>query len=240
MKTNHKYYNFENSRDRIDDILKTSDNSYEELDYIPSRDRLTFNNGFYVNCTALFVDMRKSSELTNKYKRPTLARIYRSYISEIVAVINGDKNCVEINIEGDCVWGVFDTTTKASIDAVFSTSAEISSIIDTLNIKYKKKGYEEISVGIGIDYGRALMLKAGYSGSGLNEVVWMGEVVNEASKLCSYGNKNYSDKETMVSYVVYNNLNEHNQKLLSWNSNRSCYNGYIINTVMNEWVEDNK
>lgn len=240
MKSNTLIYNYEKSKGRIDDILNSSDNSFEELDSIPSRDKLTFSNGFYVNCTVLFVDIRNSKELPDKYKRPTLARIYRSYISEIVAVINGNEDCVEINIEGDCVWGVFDTPYQADINSVFSTAAQISSIIDTLNIKYKKKKYDPISIGIGIDYGRALMIKAGYNGSGLNDVVWMGNVVNEASKLCGYGNKGWGDEETMVSSVIYNNLNDQNKKLLKWNNNRSCYNGYIVNTLMNNWVKDNE
>lgn len=240
MKSKKLTYDHEKSRGRIDDILNTSDNSFEELDSIPSRDKLTFNNGFYVNCTVLFVDIRNSKELPDKYRRPTLARIYRSYISEVVAVLNGNEDCVEINIEGDCVWGVFDTPYQADINYVFSTAAQISSVIDTLNIKYKKKKYDPITVGIGIDYGRALMIKAGYNGSGLNEVVWMGNVVNEASKLCGFGNKGWGDKETMVSSVIYNNLNDQNKGLLEWNSNRSCYNGYIINTQMNEWVKKNE
>ncbi len=140
MKSNWKSYDFEKSRERIDDILQTADKSFEEVDKIPSRDKLTFNNGFYVNKTsALFVDIRESSKLPSKYQRPVLARIYRSYISEVVAVINGDINCAEININGDCVWGVFDAQYQNQINSVFSTAAEVSSVIDTLNCKYKKK-----------------------------------------------------------------------------------------------------
>lgn len=239
MKSNHNSYDFEKSRDRIDRILDSSDKSYEEVNSIPSRDKLTFTNGFYVNCTSMFVDIRGSSSFAEKYRRPTLAKIYRSYISEVVAVINGNLNCSEINIEGDCVWGIFDTPKKSDIDYVFSTAAEVSSIVKTLNCKYKKVKIDPISIGIGLDYGRALMIKAGYSGSGLNEVVWMGEVVNSASKLCSYGNKSYFDYELMASGVIQNNLNDYNKGLLSWNSNRSCYHGSIVNTVMEEWYEEN-
>mgnify|MGYP006990172644 CR=1 FL=1 len=36
-------------------------------------------------------------------------------------------------------------------------------MINILNYKLRKKKYEEISVGIGIDDGTALMVKAGYS-----------------------------------------------------------------------------
>lgn len=239
MQSNHIYYNFDKSLSRIDEILNTQDNSYEEVNTIPSRDKLTYTNGFYVNCTALFVDIRGSSSLPQKHRRPTLARIYRSYISEIIAIINGNQKCSEINVQGDCVWAIFDSTYKQNIDEVFVTAFSISSIIDVLNCKLKKRKIEQISIGIGIDYGRALMIKAGYSGSGLNEVVWMGDVVNSACKLCGYGNKSYVDKEIMISSSVYNNLNDENKSFLSWNSSRSCYHGNVVNSSMNNWVQNN-
>lgn len=238
MKAEFSTYSHTDSNDRIKEILNSSDNNYEEKKSIPSRDSLTFTNGFYVNCSAMFVDMRKSKELTDKYQRPTLARIYRSYISELVAVMKNHTKVSEVNIEGDCVWGVFDTPYKDDINKLFSVAVKTSSMIDILNWRFKKKGYDQIDVGIGLDYGRALMLKAGYKGSGLNDVIWMGEVVNGASALCSYGNKTWNDKEIMVSSIFHHNLNDHNKKLLDWNSDRSCYNGYVVNTAMNDWLKE--
>lgn len=239
MKSNEISYNFENSKNRLDEILDSSDYNYEEVSDIPSRDKLTFTNGFYYNCSALFVDIRGSSELPNKHKRKVLAKIYRSYISEVVAVLNGDSNCVEINIHGDSVWGIFNTRYKSDINILFETAGRVSSLIDTLNCKLEKRKITPITVGVGLDYGRALMIKAGYKGSNLNEVVYMGEVVNNASNLCGYGNKGFGDAETMVSEVFYENLKDDYKKLLSWNSIRSCYHGNIINSEMNTWLSNN-
>lgn len=240
MKSNYINYDFEKSRDRIDDILNSNDNNFEEVTSIPNRDKLSYTNGFYVKCTSMFVDIRKSTELTAKYKRPTLAKIYRTFISEVVAVINGNDECSEIFIQGDCVWAVFNTPYKVDIDSVISTSAQVSSVIDTMNCKFKKKNIEPISVGIGIDYGRALMIKAGYSGSAINDIVWMGDVVNQAAKIARFGNRDWSDRETMISSDIYTNLNEANKALFVYNSTRSCYHGNIVNTVMNKWLVDNK
>lgn len=239
MQTNYTSYDFEKSIVRIDEILNESDKSFEELNSIPSRDKLTYKNGFYVNCTALFVDIRDSSSLPSKHKRPTLAKIYRSYISEVVAIMNGNINCKEIEIDGDCISGIYDTPTKSDIDSVFSDSARISSIIKILNCKFFKKNIKSITIGIGIDYGRALMIKAGYNGSGLNKVVWMGDVVNSASNLCNKANKGYDNKELFVSNVIYNNLNEHNKNLLIKNYTHDCYHGNVINTIMDEWYDKN-
>lgn len=80
METNHINYDVEKSAKRIDDILNASNTSFEELVEIPSRDKLNFTNGFYINVGALFVDIRDSSDLTDEHKRPTLAKLYRSWI----------------------------------------------------------------------------------------------------------------------------------------------------------------
>ena len=83
------------------------------------------------------------------------------------------------------------------------------------------------------------MIKAGYKGSGINEVVWIGDVVNEASKLASYGNKESGDKEIMVSSVIYQNLKDENKGFLAWNDVRECYHGNIVSKYMNDWYVQN-
>jgi class 3 adenylate cyclase len=238
MEANRQGYSFLDSFSRIDTILAESDTSFEELDNIPSRSKLTYTNGFYVNCVALFVDIRDSSELPSKHKRPTLAKLYRTYLSEVVAVMNGNLCCAEINIEGDCVSGIYEAPYTASIESAFSDAAIINSLVKVLNYKLEQNSITPIKVGIGLAYGRALMIKAGYSGSGLNDVVWMGDVVNEASKLCNMANKN-SDP-IFVSKLIFHNLSEESKSFLSndlWVTD--YYHGNVINLAMEEWYKNN-
>lgn len=93
----------------VDDILALSQSNYEEVKELPDRDRLTYTNGFYAYCSALFIDIRDSSKLPQFYRRPALAKVYRAHISESVAIMNSDEQAREINIVGDCVWGIFNT-----------------------------------------------------------------------------------------------------------------------------------
>lgn len=240
MDSNSKTYDHLASFGRLDTILNQSDLNYEEVDELPDRDKLTFSNGFYANCSALFVDIRGSSELPTKMKRPTLARLYRAYISELVAVMNGDPKCREVNIVGDAVWCVVNTPYKSDIDTAFSTAAKAHSLVKALNCKLKKRGIEPIRVGIGMDWGRALMIKAGYAGSGINDVVYMGDVVNSAAKLASKGDMSWlASGPLMVGSQFYGNLNDHNQGLLSWNSTHSCYSGNVVSTAMEDWYDAN-
>lgn len=213
--TNRISYDVDKSASRIDDILSAGNDNYEETNtYIPSRSSLTYTNGYYVNVTALFIDIVGSSDMTDEHTRPVLAKTYRSFISECTAILNSEDNCKEININGDCVWGVFHTPYKVDIDEVFSTAARLNSLIKLLNYKLRKKDYSEISVGIGMDYGRALMIKAGYSGSGLNDVIWMGDVVNSASHLSGEAGRN-GRKPILVSPCFYDNLNDDNKNLFN-------------------------
>ena len=217
-KTNRIEYNATNSANRMDNILNTSNDNFSDRCYIPSRDSLTYTNGYYVNVSALFIDIVGSSDMTNAHYRPTLAKIYRCFISECTAIMNdaalGDL-CKEINIHGDCVWGVFDTSSnKDNINTIFNVAAELNTMIDALNYKLAQKVDEKISVGIGLDYGRALMVKAGYYHSGLNDVIWMGDVVNTASHLANAAGRD-GFKPIIVSNNIYPMLSEHNKNLLS-------------------------
>jgi len=239
MEVNYSYFDYTKSIERIDEILISSDASYEEHKGIPPRSNLSFLNGYYVDITVLFVDLRGSKKLADKHTRPVLAKIYRAYISEIIAVMKGNSTINEIYIEGDGVWGVFNTTTKNDVNQVFSTAASISSLIDILNIKLCKKNYSAISVGIGLEDGTSLYIKAGYKGSGINEVVWIGRTVGQAAAMCNEGNRTSSDKELMVSKRVYDMLSDHNKGLVEWNADRGCYHGNIVNVPMNEWVQQN-
>src|SRR5690606_30219155 len=107
MQANYKSYDFEKSRERIDEILDSSDNNYQESNKVPGIDDLTYTNGYHINCSALFIDLRGSKDLATQHQKKVLAKIYRAYISELVALLNGNQNIQQIYIEGDCVWGVF-------------------------------------------------------------------------------------------------------------------------------------
>lgn len=238
MQPTYYNYSFSDSILRIDNILDATDNLFEEVENIPSRENLTYQNGYYVNCCALFADIRESSNLPNNHYRPKIAKLYRAYTSEIVAILNSSNICVEINIHGDCVWGVFQANYTTWIDAIISLSAQISSFINILNYKLKKKGISEINVGVGISYGRSLMIQAGYKGSGIKDLLWMGNVVNEASQLSGLDTCGHSAL-TRITNTVYNNLNEHNKGLFSLDYVNNCYKGSIINVDMNEWYNIN-
>lgn len=240
MESNFRDYNYLDSINRMDEIIASEDKSYEELNTIPSRDKLTFSNGFWVYTSVIYVDIRESSTLVKNNSYKQMARLYRVYISEVIAILNGFIECNEIYIEGDGVWAIFNTPKKYNIDNLFEASAKICSLIDIINTKYKIMNLPYFNIGVGLHYGRALMIKAGYKGSAINDVVWTGDAVSKAVELCNYGSKTYSDYRVMISDVFYNNLKDDYKKLCKWNSLRQCYHAYIIDIEMNKWLSNHQ
>lgn len=232
-------YNVVESAKRMDEILNSVESRYVDSRIVPSKDSLTYNNGYYVNVIALFIDIVGSSDLTDEHNRPTLAKIYRCFISECTAIMNSSELCKNININGDCVWGIFEKKKVSDIDEVFDVSGRLNSMINILNYKLERKGYSQISVGIGIDYGRALMVQAGYKGSGIKDVVWMGDVVNKA---CHISNKAGRDgnKPLMISENIYHHLSPGYALLMDYTDvdGEKLYEGNIGNTIMNKWYSD--
>ncbi|MCB8043277.1 hypothetical protein JM654_00840 [Microbacterium oxydans] len=241
MDGNHKLYDWKASYARIEDILDQPAGQFEELKALPDRDTLTFTNGFYAHCSALFVDIRDSSGLTSAYTRPQLAKLYRAFISEMVAVLNGHPRVREVNIVGDCVWAVYNTPTKSDLRGVFSVAARANSLLKMLNRALTSRGYEAIRCGMGLDYGRALMIKAGFSGSGINEVVYMGDVVNRASHLAHEAGRD-GCPTLFIGSVFHQNLDEASMNLTSKQVVQGLgivYGANVIRTEIEKWVNDN-
>ncbi len=242
MNTNGLNYATAGSDARIHEILDASDQGYEEVDTIPSVNRLTYTNGFYVNrCTAIFIDIRGSSQLAQSHTRPVLGKLYRAYLSECVAILNQDPNCKQIFINGDCVSGMFDGNLAADVDSAVYRVGQLNAMLNILNWRLAQRGYQTIQCGMGIDYGRALMLKAGFSGSGINDVIWLGDVVNNASNLCHQGNKN-GLKPIQISTAVYNKASRQDYKALMVAITGGLfgvvgYQGNFVSMEMSNWLE---
>ena len=59
------------------------------------------------------------------------------------------------------------------------------------------------------------MIKAGYSGSGINDIVHMGDVVNSAAKLAAIGGmRPLEPGPLIVGGQFHHNLNDHNKSLV--------------------------
>ena len=163
-------YNYIEGKKRINEILN-SKVPVEEKEHIPNDGYFTYENGIKSWVASLFVDIRKSTELFNSNDDIVIAKMIRTFSSEIVDILNNSEFIQEVGIRGDCVYGIFDIADKTDLKEVLSAATNINCLIMLLNKLFKRKGYPEIQVGIGLGLNKDLIIKSGKKGSDRKSVV---------------------------------------------------------------------
>ena len=242
MEVSFSKFNYEKSRYRMNSILNDeSEEVIEKESKFPSESILTFNNIITSMIDVIAIDIRNSTELSEALAQNNirmLTKIYRVYISEVIAVLKGNPDIERVYIEGDGIWAVFKKDNDTA--RVFDTATQVSAIIKTLNVKLREKSYPFIEVGIGIERGKTFYAKAGYKGSGINSEVWVGNIVNKVFKLCSKANKG-KIKEIVVSEKVYIRLERQQQKNLKKDKKENIFHTDAISEQMyHKWLKYNK
>ena len=198
-------YDYKQGKNRVETIL---DNymEIEEKDKLPSDDNFTFENGYLSWVTAIFVDIRDSTSLFSNNDEPT-AKLIRAFTSEIIEILRGDENIREIGIRGDCVYAIYTTPDQSYILECANKTFYINTFINMFNKLLENRGGNKIKVGIGMATDKELVIKAGRKGVSINSKVWIGKAVTIASKLSSYGDKNFHSR-LMYSPLSYENFIE--------------------------------
>ena len=192
-------YNYQNGKSRIEEILN-NEIEIKDKEKVPKDESFTFSNGYYSRVSAIFVDIRESSKLFTDEDKEKVAKIIRSFTSEIIEILKNDDNLREIGIRGDCVYAIYTTPKKNDIYEIAEKTFFINTFMKMLNRLLEKKDYPTIKVGIGMSTAQELVVKAGRKNSSINNKVWIGDAVTKASNLSSLGNKDG------VSPIVFSEL----------------------------------
>ena len=198
-------YNYKDSKANIINILK-SKTPIEKKESIPNDKNFTYKNGIKSFVSAIFVDIKNSSELF-KTQDEKLARLLRAFTSEIITIFQGFDKYNQIGIRGDCVYAIYSTPTKKDIDAVFDLAIRVNTFMYMFNLLLKESKYGTIGVGIGLGSGEELIIKAGRTGTGINDKIWIGSAVVDAANLSSIANRNGYRKIAMNS-CFYSNIKD--------------------------------
>lgn len=242
-------YDYKKSKEAVEAILR-SPTKIVEKSLIPSSDsEFTYENGIKTWVGALFVDIVDSSKLFRSPNEDT-ARIIRSFCSEIISILKDDSNYREIGIRGDCVYCIYNAPYQTDLVEIFRHAYRINSFMQMLNKLLNKFGFPTVRAGIGLGCSQDLIIKAGQSGSGINDKIWIGKAVVDAAHLSDVANRNGVSAIAM-SPLFYDNVIEHlckeNEKYKSWISSHTSgyygsvdyYHCSIIETDFDKWIEEN-
>lgn len=239
-------YNFRNSKANIINILR-SKTPIETKESIPSDNEFTYENGIVSWVSAIFVDIKNSSELFAS-KDEKLARLLRAFTSEIITIFQESDNYRQIGIRGDCVYGIYSTPQKTDVDDVFNIAVLTNTFLKMFNEILKNEHYTTIGAGIGLGCDEELIIKAGRSGTGINDKIWIGKAVVDASNLSSVAKRHGFDNIAMNS-CFYSNIIDIEKKLnpqsQNWIKKVQYYGQYfyepfyqcdMVRTDFNDWI----
>lgn len=248
-----------NDFDKMDEQLKKiTSQKVEEISInnrIPTVADLKDNNqSNMIDATILFIDIRKSTELTDMSLPKTMVKIYRSFIRMAVDCVR-KNNGVTRQFLGDRIMGVFydeidvnGNVLSSSVDNAINCARALQTcIVFSLNKNLKLNVCGKmISCGIGIDTGKVLVSKVGMHGLESNDnrenemdCVWVSKVTNYASKYSDISNGN----EIFISEKVYEKLSDCLKQNVEWNKvirikNNKKYIGYCVSDFYLDYYEE--
>lgn len=241
-------YDYKNGKSRIEEILNNKMEIIEK-EKVPKDDNFTFDNGYYSWVSAIFVDIRESSKLFTDKDKEKVAKIIRSFTSEIIEILREDDNLREIGIRGDCVYAIYTTPNQSDTYEIAEKTFFINTFMEMLNILLEEKSYPTIKVGIGMSTAQELVVKAGRKNVSINSKVWIGDAVTKASNLSSLGNKDgvlpivFSELSyiNFIEKLVENTSNDNPKswfKKYSTNEYGIYYSANIIKNGFYNWIKN--
>lgn len=238
-------YNYRDSKSNIINILK-SQTPIEKKNAIPVDSAFTYENGILTWVASIFVDIENSTKLFNT-KNEKLARLMRAFTSETICIFQDIKNYNQIGIRGDCVYSIYDIKTTNDLIGVFKIAVRLNTFLKMFNKIIVNYGYKKINVGIGIGCDEDLIIKAGRTGTGINDKIWIGKAVVDASNLSTIAARNGISNIAMSPLFyseIINSLLDRNKDYSKWikahkaNSSIDFYHFDVVQTDFNDWIEN--
>ncbi|HGG0582900.1 adenylate/guanylate cyclase domain-containing protein [Bacillus paranthracis] len=194
---------------KLEDIF-TSDMEVDDYtgDMVPSIDDLPDRNRglLLTNCSILFVDIRSSTQLSDRSQAKSMAKIYRAFARAMSMCIYSCGGRVR-QIAGDRVMGVFvDDAEESAVNKALNAGRAIITVVEHIFNPLCKNNINNktIECGVGIDLGRVLTTSVGieFEGENTRDLVWAGKIANIASKHTDLAEA----REIFVTNRFYNKL----------------------------------
>lgn len=165
---------FEHLDSRIKSITEQNVEQIEiNSDLPPTVEQLEDNNKTYsIMAAILFIDIRKSTYLTENSQSKSMVKIYRSFMRMAVDCVRKNGG-VTRQFLGDRIMGVFidsvdeeGNISEKAVDKAINAARSLQTVIDFSLNKYLKSNVngKVIECGIGIDYGKVLVTWVGMYG----------------------------------------------------------------------------
>lgn len=214
-------YVFEESLGRINETMSYSVPFTQ--DSIPDVEGTSEKQSCFVNATVVYVIIETAADSP---------QVMQSFLAEACKIAKAHENCKDVICVEDRLVFIYSSAYKAELGYALDDAARVRSLAMVVSKIGRQKGYGDIKVKIGMDYGLVEMYLMGKDENGSAKYAWRGSAIKTAKK-----NAEDARDEIIITRVVWNNLSENNQKLFSiQNVLTENYRGQIVNVMMNNWL----
>lgn len=245
---------FEKLDSRLKSIIEQPVEQIEmNTDLPPTIEQLEDNNKTYsIVAAVLFIDIRKSTLLTENSQAKSMVKIYRSFMRMAVDCVRKNRG-VTRQFLGDRIMGVFidsvdenGNIAEKAVDKAISAARSLQTVIDYSLNKYLKSKVNGkiIECGVGIDYGKVLVTQVGMYGveqdeNKENEVdcVWVGNTTNHASKYSDLA----SGGEIFISDNVFKQMSDEYKDAFTKSAKykgTKLFQGYVAEDFYLDYAEE--
>jgi class 3 adenylate cyclase len=161
------------------------------------------------DATALFLDVRQSSDMTNAFRLQTAAKMLKSYFYGAVKIIHHHGGQV-VSFNGDGMLALF--TGKTRTGPAVRSAMEIKWFLENIlqpkfdayfNNNARAAGLT-FDFGAGIDDSSIFAVKVGIRGT--NDITWVGRGANTAAKLANVA---ASPRRILITEEAYGRLSKY-------------------------------
>ncbi len=201
-----------NVQNRINNALE---NGYEYTRTIDSSEKFLRKNVFQqINMVILYVDLVGSTKMSAELPSDKLSTLISSFSQEMAYVINAHNGHV-LKFVGDAVIGYFVENETNSFQTVDNAVGCAESMMKVVNqginpILIEKAGLSEISIKIGIDFGKNVIVRYG-ADEKMAYVDLLGPTMNLASKIQDLAKPN----QILVGQEIHDRLHPSIQEFFS-------------------------
>ena len=222
-----------------DDIVNRID-TYIQGEYdiqdtrrIPTAQDLGFRrHGRIVETAILYADLRGSSEVTERHRRHTTARIFKSFLYAMARIARSHGGEIR-SFDGDRIMVVFPpdpSDENAVCDTAVKSGTEMAWFFDEVLVPKLRRYDGSLDFGIGIAFSPMLTVRVGLSRNpDNNDIIFIGRAANLAAKL---SDKAKSPNYVWIDHETYRRLDDvwkYDDPGVSRRNRRSLWRGRTLN-----------
>lgn len=157
--------------------------------------------------------------------------IYANILKSVYDIFSEHPKCKDIISLENYVVAIIDSPFKTDIDNALDCVGKINALFKLVNRIREQKLQPKIEKGIGMNYGKVLMVKTSHSDNLV--MSWDGESLSTVVDLST---KASDEAKVFATFTIYNNLKEEYQKLFSKVLSNDYYEADPVNIAMNKWI----